>query len=253
MNEKIQKTNIVYLLSYIFIPLVVAAFSILIGALCFKDGGTGAVITFMLIPIIAVVWWIFGGSLIFRQQTRELEQKFASEGYRRNHTFYGRGKTVVLDINKGMIGLVFYWNPGKFYILPASRVNKAWVDDGKMGSGFMEGSSRVSFLFTIDDIKVRVDTFTSNQRFRMDDKHILTGISKADMMVQRIEEAKANSKAESHKSTEKPSQTEKASEKSDQSPKSSKKSTEEPTLKTKTESTKSSAKSDTKATKTSEQ
>lgn len=68
-----------------------------------------------------------------------------------------------------------------------------------MGSGFMEGSSRVSFLFTIDDIKVRVDTFTSNQRFRMDDKHILTGISKADMMVKSIEEAKANSE-KAHKS-----------------------------------------------------
>ncbi len=194
MNEKIQKINIFYLLGYIFIPLLVSALSILLGALCFKDGGTGAVITFMVIPILAVVWWIFGGSFIFRKQTRDLEQKFASEGHKRNHTFYGRGKTVVLDIAKGMMGLVFYWNPGKFYILPASRVRKAWVDDGKMGSGFMEGSSRVSFLFEVDDIKVRVDTFTSNQRFRMDDKHILTGISKADMMVQSIEEAKANSK-----------------------------------------------------------
>ncbi len=193
MEEKIQKINPLYLLGYILGPAAIAAASIGLGALCFPKGGNGAVITFMVIPILVVIWWIFGGSFIFKKKTKELEQKFTDQGYKRNHTFYGRGKTVVLDIEKGIIGIAFFWNPSKLYILPASRIGKAWVDDGKMGTGFMEGSSRVSFLFTIDDIKVRVDTFTSNQRFRMDDKHILTGISKADMMVQSLEEAKANS------------------------------------------------------------
>lgn len=194
MKEKIQKTNILYLLGYILGPAAIAAISIGLGVLLFPNGGTGAVITFMIIPMLAVIWWIFAGAFIFKKKTKEFEQRFTKEGYKRNHTFYGRGKTVILDIEKGMLGIIFFWNPFQSYIVPASRVQKAWVDDGKMGSGFMEGSSRVSFLFTIDDIKVRVDTFTSNQRFRMDDKHILTGISKADMMVQSIEEAKANSK-----------------------------------------------------------
>lgn len=207
MQEKLKKINPTYLLGYILIPLVICLISILIGNLAFHDGGSGAVICFMVIPIIAIVWWIFGGGLVFKKQTRELEQKFASEGYKRNHTFYGRGKTVVLDIEKGVMGIVFYWNPGNFYIIPASRVQKAWTDDGKIGSGFMEGSSRVSFLFTVDDVKVRVDTFTSNQRFRMDDKHILTAISKADMMVKSIEEAKANSKATSKSSKSEKSET----------------------------------------------
>ena len=58
----------------------------------------------------------------------------------------------------------------------------------------MEGSSRVSFLFNIDDVKIRVNTFTSNQRWRMDSEYILTGISKADMMVEVIEKARSNSK-----------------------------------------------------------
>ena len=58
----------------------------------------------------------------------------------------------------------------------------------------MEGSSRVSFLFNIDDVKIRVNTFTSNQRWRMDSDYILTGISKADMMVEVIETARSNSK-----------------------------------------------------------
>ncbi len=92
----------------------------------------------------------------------------------------------------------------------------------------MEGSSRVSFLFTIDqNIDVRVDTFTSNQRFRMDDKHILTGISKADLMVKNIEEARKNSNksgksASSQKSADKT--TDKSSDKSSSADKASEKS-----------------------------
>lgn len=210
MQEKLKKINVPYLLGYILIPLTVCAISILIGNLAFHDGGNGAVICFMIIPIIAILWWIFGGSLIFRKQTRALETKFAQEGYKRNHTFYSRGKTVVLDIEKGMLGIVFFWNPFEPYIIPASRVKKAWTDDGKMGSGFMEGSSRVSFLFIVDGIQVRVDTFTSNQRFRMDDKHILTGISKADMMVKSIEEAKANSDKSAKKTSEKSAESKKS-------------------------------------------
>lgn len=225
MNTPLKKVNILYLLGYILIPLVICAISILIGNLAFHDGGNGAVVCFMIIPIIAIVWWIFGNSLIFRKQVRALEAKFAQEGYKRNHTFYGRGKTVVLDIEKGMLGILFSWNPFEPYIIPASRVQKAWTDDGKMGSGFMEGSSRVSFLFTVDDIKVRVDTFTSNQRFRMDDKHILTGISKADMMVKSIEAAKANSEA--HKSSAKSTKSNSKSEsKSSDSATTSKKSSD---------------------------
>ncbi len=193
MEEKIQKTNILYLLAYIFAPILICALCYWICYLCFYDGGTGAVLTTMVPTIAAFIWWIFGGSFIFKKKTKELEKEFVDKGYRRNQTFYGKGKTVVLDIEKGMLGLAFFWNPFKTYIVPASRVQKAWTDDGKMGSGFMEGSSQVKFVFTVDDIKISVPTFQSNQRFRMDDKHILTGISKADMMVKSIEEAKANS------------------------------------------------------------
>ncbi len=197
MNEKITKINLLYLLGYIFIPIVICALGYTICYFCFHDGGSGAVWTTLVPTLLAFVWWIFGGSVIFKQNTKKLIQRFTDEGYTRNQTFYGRGKTVVLDVDKGMFGIVFFWNPFATYVLPASRIIKAWVDDGKMGSGFMEGSSRVSFLCTIDDIKVRVDTFTSNQRFRMDDKRILTGISKADLMVNAIKEAKKNAEKSS--------------------------------------------------------
>ncbi len=216
MQEKLQKINIWYLLGYIFVPIIICALGYTLCYFCFRDGGAGAVLTTMVPTILAIIWWIFGGAFIFKKKTTyKLSQEFKAQGYKANQTFYGRGKTVMLDIDKGMLGLAFYWNPFQVYIIPAPRVEKAWTDDGKMGSGFMEGSSRVSFLCIVDGVKIRVDTFTSNQRFRMDDKHILTGISKADMMVKSIEEAKANSKSakESAKKSEKSTTNDKKSEK----------------------------------------
>jgi len=132
--------------------------------------------------------------MVFKNKTKSFEKELDEMSFKRSQTFYGKGKTVIIDLEQGKVGIIFFWNPFKTYVLPASRIEKAWVDDGKGGVGFMEGSSRVSFLFIVDGIKVRVDTFTSNQRFRMDSNHILTGISKADMMVKMIEEARSKSK-----------------------------------------------------------
>ena len=101
---------------------------------------------------------------------------------------------VVVDIKHGKIGLLFFWNPFENFVVSAKKVSKAWVDDGRSGAGIFEGSGRVSFLLKIDDIKIRINTFTSNQRWRMDSEYILTGISKADMMVKVLEEAKGKAK-----------------------------------------------------------
>lgn len=193
MEEKIKKINVPYMLGYILIPIAVCAICYFIGYKLFPDGGYGAVIMFMGSPILSFIWWVFGGSFLFKKNSKSFERELDASGFKRNHTFYGRGKTVFIDTENGKIGLVFFWNPTKTYTVPASKVEKSWVDDGKGGVGFMEGSSRVSFLFIVDGIKIRVDTFTSNQRFRMDSDYILTGISKADLMVKMIEEAKKKS------------------------------------------------------------
>ena len=89
--------------------------------------------------------------------------------------------------------MIFFWNPFKNYILPAARITKIWTDDGKTGAGVLAGSSRVSFLFLIDGIRIRVNTFTSNKRWRMDTEYILTGISKADLMADVLTKAKERS------------------------------------------------------------
>ena len=160
----------------------------------FFPKGNMCVILIMGSTFLSVAWWIFGGKIIFKRNKKRLEKMFKEQGFVQNNTFYGDGAEVIVDINAGKIGLQFFWNPSESYIIPAKRIGKAWVEDGKGGVGFMEGSSCVSFLFTIDDVKVRVYTFKSNQRFKMNSNYILTGISKADKMVNVLETARQNDK-----------------------------------------------------------
>ncbi len=191
MNQKsVKKTNFVYLLLTIFVPIVLIGLLGYVGYTFFRDGGTGAVICFMAPTLLSVVWWIFGPTMIWKQRKKAMERKLDEQGFTRNQTFYGSSQTVVVDIKQGKIALLFFWNPFETYILPANRVTKAWADDGAAGSGFMRGTSRVSFLFVIDGVQVRVNTFTSNQRWKMNDEHVLTGISKADMWVQVLAAAR---------------------------------------------------------------
>lgn len=190
-TEKVQKINWVYLLGYILGPIAVVALSYLIGYLLFADGGTGAVVCFMGAPMLAVVWYIFAGRQFYKMGVKKMEAAMDEQGLIRNQTFNGRGCTVCVDLNKGMLGLAFFWNPFRQYVIPASRVGNAWVDDGCHGAGVMQGSSQVSFLFQVDQAKVRVYTFSSNKRWRMDSDYILTGISKADKMVEVLEQAKS--------------------------------------------------------------
>ncbi len=192
-QETIKKINVPYLLSYIFVPIAITAVCYLLGYLFFYDGGMGAVILFMVPPAVSILWWVFGGKMIFRGKRKKLMRELEQSGFQPNHTFDSDGCTVIVDIGHGKIAVLTFWNPFQSYVLPASRITKIWTDDGKTGAGFMAGSSRVSFLFIIDGIRVRVNTFTSNQRWRMDSDYILTGISKADMMVEVLKEAKERS------------------------------------------------------------
>ncbi len=188
--ERVQKKNIGYLLGYILGPIALAAVCFVIGNIFFPDGGTGAVVCFMVPPFLALAWYIFAGKAFYKSGVKKLESAMDAQGLTRNQTFEGRGCTVIVDLGKGVLGLVFFWNPFRQYILPASRITKTRVDDGCHGAGVMQGSSQVSFLFTVDDVTVRVNTFTSNRRWRMDSDYILTGVSKADKMVEVLEAAK---------------------------------------------------------------
>ncbi len=188
-QQKVKKVNLIYLLSYIFAPILICVLCYVISMNHFPKGNM-AVILIMVPSFLAFIWWVFAGKIIYGKAKKKLEKQLEDNGFIRNNTFYGDGFTVVVDTENGKIALVSFWNPFENYILPASRITKTWVDDGKSGFGIFEGSGRVSFLFSIDNTKVRVNTFTSNTRWRMDSEQILTGISKADKMVEVLEEAR---------------------------------------------------------------
>lgn len=190
-NEKIQKINVLYLLAFIFVPMMIisAASAIAFFALPENIGPFVPVV----IVIVCVFWWSMGGKIVHKQQQKRLEKQLDEQGFHRNQTFNSRNCTVIVDRNTGMMALLFTWNPFHPYVLPASRISKVWVDNGKSGVGFTEGSSQVSFLFTIDSVTIRVYTFTSNKRWKMSDNYIVTGISKADTMAEILEEARKRS------------------------------------------------------------
>lgn len=186
----VKKTNVVYMLLVIFVPILVIAAGLFIGYTFFRDGGSGAVVCFMGPFFLAVAWWILGPTTIWSQKKKKMMKMLKEEGFNRNQTFYGSNQTVAVDIRQGKVALLFYWNPFEQYVLSADRIAKAWTDDGAGGAGFLRGTNRVSFLFIVDGVKVRVNTFTSNQRWKMDDPKILEAISKADMMIQVLDAAR---------------------------------------------------------------
>lgn len=188
-NKKIKKVNIGYLLAYIGIPILLIIVCAVV-AIALDVSGSLAVVLLFVPIVLAVAWWSFGGNYLYDKKKEAFEKSLDAQGFVRNQTFNGGNCLVAIDIVNGKIALLFRWNMAQPYIFSAKRIQKAWVDDGRGGAGFMEGSSRVSFLFTVDDIKIRVNTFTSNKRWRMDSDHILTGISKADMMVEILNNAK---------------------------------------------------------------
>ena len=191
MNAKpVKKTNMVYLLLVIFAPIALIAIGFAIGYVFFRDGGTGAVVCFMGPVLLSIAWWILGPTTIWSQKKKKLMKDLKEMGFNRNQTFYGSNQTMVVDVRQGKVALLFFWNPFEQYIFPAARITKAWTNDGASGGGFMRGTSRVSFLFLVDGVNVRVNTFTSNQRWKMDDPKILEAVSKADMMVQVLDAAR---------------------------------------------------------------
>lgn len=188
-NERLKKSNLGYILMYFVIPIIVIA-------ICYGTMAVTGVIGNMAValafgPIIfAILWWVLLGKPLYNAQTRKMERELDSAGFRRNQTFTADGCVVIVDQTSGKLAILFRWNPFHYYVFPADRITKTWVDDGKTGAGIFAGSGRVSFLFVVDGIKVRVNTFTSNRRWTMDHEYILEGISKADLMVEILNEAR---------------------------------------------------------------
>ena len=191
-SEKLHKINFLYLLLNIVAPVVFMIGMTVLGlALPQQIGVFFSIVGFG----GAMLWWCFLGHKFYEKTRSAQIRKLEEGGFVPNHTFNADGCTLIVDLVNAQVALIFRWNPGKAYVRPASALSNVRVDDGRGGAGFLEGSSRVSFLFTVDGMTIRVNTFTSNKRWRMDSDYILTGISKADMMVEALKAAGAGTEA----------------------------------------------------------
>lgn len=182
-QQKIQKVNIVYALLIILIPLAIII-GLLVASVLWIEGDTGVALWSVGI-IGGMLWFIIGPDQIYRKKREKRMKELDASGYVRNHTFNADGCTVAVDVAHGKIAMVFKWNPSNCFVLPANRITNVWVDDGKM----MGGTRRVSFLFIVDGVKVRVNTFTSNRSWSMKSNYVLEALSKADMMIERLQAA----------------------------------------------------------------
>lgn len=187
--EKMKKIDPIYMLVTILLPIVVLIGAVALGVVLPEQFG-------LILSIVGVgfafLWWAYLGRKLYETKRDKTLAALSAEGFTPNHTFNADGCTLVVDLEHSKVALVFRWNPGRAYVRPASDLTDLRVDDGRGGAGFMEGSSRVSFLFKIEGKTIRVNTFTSNKRWRMDSDYILTGISKADVMVEALAAAGAH-------------------------------------------------------------
>ncbi|MCI9549355.1 MAG: hypothetical protein HFF20_09065, partial [Oscillospiraceae bacterium] len=87
-TQQVKKVNYVYLLCYILIPLAAAAAGLLIGYTFFPDGGHGAAICMFVIPLLAVLWWIFAGRNIYRLGKKRMVKQLDEMGIDRRQIFY---------------------------------------------------------------------------------------------------------------------------------------------------------------------
>lgn len=190
--EKIKKIDPVYMLVNILLPFVVVIATVALGVLIYDyvPEQVGLVLSIAGVGFF-VLWWAYLGRKLYELRREKTLAALNADGFSASHTFNADGCTLVVDLDHGQIALVFRWNPKKAYVRPASALTDLRVDDGRGGAGFLEGSSRVSFLFQVEGTKIRVNTFTSNKRWRMDSDYILTGISKADVMVEALTAAGA--------------------------------------------------------------
>lgn len=182
-QQKMKKISVPYLLLQIFGPLAVM---IAAGAVSFSllSENVGSIV-FMVAFLAAVLWWSLAPTQIYKKKKEKKMKELDNAGFVRNHTFNADGCTVAVDIVHGKIAMVFKWNPGQCYVLSAGGISKAWVDDGKR----LGGTGRVSFLFIIDGVKVRVNTFTSNRVWGMNSSYVVEALSKADTMIEQLKAA----------------------------------------------------------------
>lgn len=127
--------------------------------------------------------FLFALKPIFKISCKKMDKQLST--MQPTYVFDGNSSKIAIDQENDKIVLTFAYNPLKVYTLPLSSITKAETNDFKSGKGVFEGTMRVAFEFWIDGQKISINTFVaSRQKFKMDSDEVLTGIAKADAMVE---------------------------------------------------------------------
>lgn len=156
------------------------------------DGGIGTLIfVFVACAGIAnLLLFTMVKSIVFSINIKKLTERFGEHSFHPVSTFQSSGGNFYIDPVAGKVAAITKLNPFAIQVVEAARVQDPTVDDGSSMS-ILKGTRLVSFRFTIDGQKWRVPTFISRQTYSLKSSEVLTAISKADMQVEMINEAKA--------------------------------------------------------------
>lgn len=179
MEVNMKKINLLYAGT----PIISIVLIILGLGLATTGQNAGVAAPLFIIGLVGLFGYLLGHKMIFK--ATQLKMKKQLETMEIDQVFYGKASIVAIDQTNDKIVLTFAYNPFKIYTLPLSSITRAYTKDYKSGSGIFEGTMQVAFLFEIDSQTVKINTLTAHrQKLRMDSEEVLTGISKADAMVE---------------------------------------------------------------------
>lgn len=184
-----RKVNTVYVLALIgSIPFGV--FLLFLLNLLKVDGGV-----IFISSIVLFFWYIFQfiflTEVIWQKSIKKLSNTFNEHSFSPTSTFESNSAILYLDVENGKIGTITKYNPLKLQIIDAKEVEKVHTDKG---SGIFGGTRLVRFCFTYKGKKWGLATFTSTQQtYSFKSEEVLTALSKADLYVEIINEAKKRS------------------------------------------------------------
>ncbi len=178
-NTQLKKFNIIYVVASYAVYLGLMA-----GCIALLEATGSMIFTYLvLIPMALIIW---GPNLVFKLRAKSIEKELQAKGFNPNYTFRAKTMNFYMDLNSNQMAFVYKLNPTHINILSIKEAQNPRVNDFKAGKGIMEGSNMVALEFDVAGKRQRIHTFLSNKRFSMNSNQILDGISKADMMCERI-------------------------------------------------------------------
>lgn len=196
----IKKVSIPYILVYILVAVVIySVIFIAIVPSAFADSNSSHSILLSFLPLIAIltaILWlvlvpIFAPALFRKYASRKL----AKSGFKIDRTYKTFPYTLMIDINGGKLAMLFPFSPITASVVPASCIERIWVDDGRT---INNTSKNVAVQFNIGNESTRFNTYrqgVGNKSVHLPINHpvIVDATQKAYNIACELDLAKQNS------------------------------------------------------------